>query len=59
MSGPRCGKVEEGTGVREEVVSGILGVDASFEGVPYERNFSLGKRKRIASRDLQHLLTSA
>ena len=58
MSGRRCRKVEQRTGIGEKVVSGVLGVDASFEGVPYERNFSLGKWKRIASGDLQHLLAS-
>ena len=59
MSGRRCGKIEQGTGIGQEVVSGVLGVDASFEGMPYERNFSLGKWKRIASGDLQYLLASA
>ena len=42
MSGCERGKVEEGTGIGEEVVSGVLGVDASFEGVPYERDLPLG-----------------
>ena len=59
MSGRRCGKVEQGTGIGEEVVSGVLGVDASFEGMSHERNFLLGKWKRIASGDLQYLLASA
>ena len=59
MSGRRCGKVEQRTGIGEEVVSGVLGVDASFEGMPYERNFSLGKWKGVTSGDLQHLLASA
>jgi hypothetical protein len=53
VSGRRCGKVEQGTGIREEVVSGVLGVDASFEGVPYERNLPLGEREWIASGDLR------
>lgn len=58
MSGCRCGEIEQGTGIWEEVVSGVLGVDASFEGVSYERNFPLRERKWIASCDLQYLLVS-
>ena len=42
MGGRWRGKVEEWTGIWEEVVSGVLGVDASFEGVPYERYLWLG-----------------
>ena len=56
MSGCGCGKVEQGTGIREEVVSGVLGVDASFKGVPYERDLPLGEWKWIASGDLQRSL---
>ena len=59
MSRGRRGEVEKGTRIGEKVVSGVLGVDASFEGVPHERNFSLGKWKGVASGDLKHLLVSA
>jgi hypothetical protein len=56
MSGRWCGKVEQGTGVGKEAVSGVLGVDASFEGMSYERNFSLEKWKWISGGDLRHSL---
>jgi hypothetical protein len=53
VSGCRRGKVEQGTGIGEEVVPGVLSVDASFESMPYERDLTLGERKRIASSDLR------
>lgn len=56
MSGRWCGKVEKGTRIREKVVSGVLSIDASFEGVPYERNFPLREWKWITGGDLQWLL---
>jgi len=59
VSGRRCGEVEKGTGIGEEVVSGVLGIDASFEGVPHERNFLLRKWKGVTSGDLQHSSASA
>ena len=52
MSGYWCRKVKQGTGIREEVVSGVLGVDASLKGVPYKRDLLLGKWKWIASGNL-------
>ena len=53
MGGSRRGKVKQVAGIGEEVVPGVLGVDASFEGVPYERNLPLGKRKWIPSGNLR------
>lgn len=57
MSGYRCGKVEQGAGIGEKVVSGVLGIDASFEGMSYERNFPLGEWKGVACGDLQYSST--
>ena len=57
MGGCWCGKVEQGSGIGEEVVPGVLGVYASLEGVPYERDFTLGKWEGVASGDLWLLLT--
>jgi hypothetical protein len=56
VGGGRCGKVEQGSGIGEEVVSGVLGVYASLEGVPYERDFTLGEWEGVASGDLWLLL---
>jgi len=52
VSGRGRGKVEQGTGIGEEVVSGVLGVYAGFKGVPYERDISLGEWERISSGNL-------
>lgn len=51
-----CGKVEQGTGIREEVVSGVFSVDAGFEGVSNERDILLGEWKWISSGDLRWAL---
>lgn len=52
MCGGGCGGVEEGTGVGEEVVAGVLGVDTGFEGVSDERDFGLFEGERVACSDL-------
>ena len=48
-----CGKVEQGTGIGEKVVSGVFSVDAGFEGVSNERDILLGEWKWISSGDLR------
>ena len=58
MGGRRCGKVEQGARIGEEVVSGVLGIDASFEGVSYERNFPLREWEGVTHSDLQYPSTS-
>jgi hypothetical protein len=41
-------EVKKRSRVREEVVAGILGVDASFERVSYKGNGRLCQRQRVA-----------
>jgi hypothetical protein len=53
VSGCGCGKVEQRARIREEVVSGVLGVDPSLEGVAYERNLTLREWKWVTNGDLQ------
>ena len=54
MSGRRCGKVEQRARIGEEVVSGVLSIDAGLEGVSYERNFPLGEWEGVTRSDLQY-----